>query len=106
MTQLEFRALPDREKCKLMVQKLAVLKGKPEPMIWGLAYSLLGKKIGIDIKAKAAAAKLAPLHWIEETRRMPNLKRTLKMIYEQTVNPKPRGKRPAVGGQRQWQARR
>jgi hypothetical protein len=97
LTKAQGRALPDRQKCRLMVQKLSELTSKSEAQIWGLAYHLLGKQMRVDVKEKARAAGIAPLAWVDDQRRMAQLKRCLLQIHRDWQNPPRRARR---GGQR------
>jgi hypothetical protein len=90
LTREGYRALPDREKCKVLVRILAKRSEWSEPRLWGLAYWKLGQKIGIDVKAKAEAAGMSTLDWIQDTQRMANLRRAIKEIHDDFNNPRPR----------------
>jgi hypothetical protein len=82
MTRSEFQAAPAAEKCKYMVKKLAQRTGKSEQQIWGLAYTILSRKLGYNIKARAQEAEVSVIRYVDQAGHSGSLKRTLKQIHD------------------------
>jgi hypothetical protein len=81
--------LSDREKCRLMVARLAPMMKKEEPQVWGIAYFRLGKRANKDIRELAAKASMSTLDYIEHKGAMLILKTVLKSMHDDLTRPKP-----------------